>query len=71
MGDSRTHAQWRICSAKNRLGHPSLFTEFQDTNDEAVWLGILFSTTQKLKKNKMEFFGGTYGLHMLSPGGDI
>ena len=47
MGVVRTHAQWRICTAKNRLGHPLLFTEFKDTNDEAVWLGILFSTTQK------------------------
>ena len=37
-------------STKNRLGHPLLFNEFKDTNDEAVWLGILFSTTQKLKK---------------------
>ena len=24
--------------------------EFKDTNDEAVWVGILFSTTQELKK---------------------
>ena len=28
--------------------------EFKDTNDDAVWVGILFSTTQKLKKNKIE-----------------
>ena len=24
--------------------------EFKDTNEEAVWVGILFSTTQKLKQ---------------------
>ena len=33
--------------------------EFKDTNNEAEWVGILFSTTQKLKKKKkkkIEFF---------------
>ena len=29
---------------------PFKCSEFKDTNGEAVWVGILFSTTQKLKK---------------------
>ena len=37
-----THAQWRICTAKNRLGYPLLSTKFKDTNDEAVWLEYCF-----------------------------
>ena len=46
-----------------------------------MWVGILFSTTQKLNKNyskelfvifknKIEFFGRAYGLHM-HPGGTL
>ena len=45
--------------------------EFKDTNDEVVCVGILFSTTQKLKKKKNEFFGDIYGLHMSSRGGHL
>ena len=69
-----THAQWRICTAVQlKIGGASLWNviEFKDTNDEAVWVGIQFSTIQK-QKNKIElFWGGTYGLHMSSPGGTL
>ena len=41
--------------------------EFKDTNDEAVWVGILFATKQKLKKkNKIETLIG-----LVSVGGPI
>ena len=43
--------------------------KFKDTNDEAVWVRILFSTTEKLKKIKLSSLGGVYGLHLLSPRG--